>query len=573
MSSLLQRYVPAAEWLPGYKRTDLRGDISAGLTTAVMLIPQGMAYAMLAGLDPIIGLYASVVPVILYAVFGTSRQLAVGPVAMVSLLVASGVGVIAGDDPVLYLSLATLLALMVGVFQTGMGLARLGFLTNFLSHPVLSGFTSAAALIIGLSQLKHLLGVNIPRSHHIHEIVLQAVEKAGDINPITFGIGIASIVALVGLKKLSPKFPRALFVVVAGTLAVWGLGLEEQGVAIVGGVPAGLSSPQVPTIDFAAMQELLPTALTISLVGFMESIAVAQAFAKRHKYEVDSDQELIGLGVANLGSAVFGGYPVTGGFSRTAVNDQAGATTPLASIITAIVIAVTLLFLTPLFYFLPKAVLAAIIMTAVVGLIDIKEVRHLWAVDRADLTLLGITFAATLSLGIEQGILTGVAASLAWFVYETTRPHIAVLGRLPNTTTWRNVDRHAEAEPAPGVLTVRMDAPFFFGNTRFLRKAVQQLRDAREDSLHSLVLDATAVGRIDSSAVGALQELAESLQDDGIKLYLAGTRGPVRDVIAKAHIPAKLLPPEQFAMTVHHAVEHALGHDTPQDDQDEHVAA
>jgi len=560
MPSLLKRFVPAAEWLPAYQKKDFRGDLSAGLTTAVMLIPQGMAYAMLAGLDPIIGLYASVVPVLLYAVLGTSRQLAVGPVAMVSLLVASGVGAIAGDDPAAYLQAAVMLALMVGGMQLLMGLARLGFLTSFLSHPVLSGFTSAAALIIGMSQLKHLLGVDIARSHHVHEILLNAVEQAGNVNPITLGIGVASVVVLVGLKKWNPRFPRALAVVVAGTLSVWGLGLHEQGVAIVGGVPAGLPTPAIPAFDLATAKELLPTALTIALVGFMESIAVAQAFARRHKYDIDADQELIGLGVANLGGAFFSAYPVTGGFSRTAVNDQAGATTPLASVITAVVIAVTLLFLTPLFYFLPKAVLAAIIMTAVFGLIDVKEVQHLWKVDRSDLVLLGITFGATLGFGIEQGILTGVGASLVWFVFQTTRPHLAVLGRLPGTAIWRNVERHPDAERAAGVLAIRMDAPFFYGNTKYLKDSLHRLMDASEDKVHAIVIDATVVSRIDSSAVGALRELAQDLQHKRIDLYLAGIRGPVRDAIERDHLE-HLLPPERFPLCVEAAVKQILGND------------
>jgi len=561
MPTLLQRFVPAARWMPAYQRKDLRGDLSAGLTTAVMLVPQGMAYAMLAGLDPIIGLYASVVPVLLYAVLGTSRQLAVGPVAMVSLLVASGVGTIAGDDPAAYLTAAVMLALMVGVMQLLMGLARLGFLTSFLSHPVLSGFTSAAALIIGMSQLKHLLGVDIPRSHHVHNILLQAIEQAGNINPITLVIGGTSVVALVGLKRWRPQFPRALAVVVGGTLSVWGLGLHEQGVAIVGGVPAGLPMPAVPSFDLATAQELLPTALTIALVGFMESIAVAQAFARRHRYDMDADQELISLGVANIGGAFFSAYPVTGGFSRTAVNDQAGATTPLASMITAVVIAITLVFFTPLFYFLPKAVLAAIIMTAVFGLIDVKEVRHLWQVDRSDLALLSLTFGATLSLGIEQGILTGVGASLIWFVYETTRPHLAVLGRLPGTTIWRNVARQPTAETAAGVLAIRMDAPFFYGNTKYLKDNLKHLMNTQDGPILAVVIDATVVSRIDSSAVGALRELAEDLKQKQVDLYLAGIRGPVRDAIDRDHLE-DLLPPERFPLGVEAAVKLALGKDS-----------
>ncbi len=554
-TSALARWLPIADWLPKLRREDLRGDIAAGLTTAVMLIPQGMAYAMLAGLPPIVGLYASVVPLVLYAVFGSSRQLAVGPVAMVSLLVAGAVAPIANGDAAVYLSLSILLALMVGVVQLGMGVLRMGFLTNFLSHPVLSGFTSAAALIIGFSQLKHLMGVKIPRSHHVHEILLQAAEKIPEMNVPTVIIGVVSVVVLLGLKKLRPSFPRALAVVVGSTLAVWGLGLHEQGVAIVGAVPAGLPTPGIPAVDTAAMKELLPTALTISLVAFMESIAVAQAFAKRHKYTVAPDQELIGLGIANLGSAVFGGYPVTGGFSRTAVNDQAGAKTPLAGIITAVVIAFALLFLTPLLHFVPKAVLAAIIMTAVFGLIDIKEVRHLWHVDRMDLAFLAITFVATLSLGIEQGILTGAASSLVVFIYRTTTPHLAVLGRLPGTTVYRNIDRHEGAETTPGVLAVRIDSEFYFGNTRFLKESLARLEDegftGEQAPLKAVVIDATTVTRIDSSALTALAELHQDYKERGVELYIANLRGPVRDALERAHL-VKVFGERHLPLRVHH---------------------
>jgi SulP family sulfate permease len=568
-TSALQRWLPIAGWLPKLGKAELRGDLTAGLTTAVMLIPQGMAYAMLAGLPPIIGLYASVVPLVLYAIFGSSRQLAVGPVAMVSLLVAGAVAPLADGDAALYLSLAVLLALMVGVIQLAMGVLRMGFLTNFLSHPVLSGFTSAAALIIGFSQLKHLMGVAIPRSHHVHEILLQAVEKAPDMNLPTVVIGVVSVVVLVALKKAAPAFPRALAVVVGSTLAVWGLGLHEAGVSIVGEVPAGLPSPALPTIDMAAARELLPTALTISLVAFMESIAVAQAFAKRHKYTVQPNQELVGLGIANLGAAAFGGYPVTGGFSRTAVNDQAGAKTPLAGIITAVVIALALLFLTPLLHFVPKAVLAAIIMTAVFGLIDIKEVRHLWHVDRTDLAFLAITFAATLSLGIEQGILLGAASSLVVFIYRTTTPHLAVLGRLPGTTVYRNISRFDDAITTPGVLAVRVDSEFYFGNTRFLRESLARLEQERftgdNDPLQAVVIDAATVTRIDSSALTALEELHADLKERGIGLYLAGIRGPVRDAMQRAHLIEKL-GEDHLPLRVHHVFRDLLpdGLDEPE---------
>ena len=544
----LERHLPLLGALRSATRTSLRDDVVAGLTTAVMLVPQGMAYAMLAGLEPIVGLYASTVPIVLYALLGTSRQLAVGPVAMVSLLVASGVGgVVAEGDPVAYVAAASLLALMVGAMQLAMGVARLGFLVKFLSHPVIAGFTSAAALIIGFSQLKHVLGVSIPRSHHVHAILWSAVEQASAIDPVTVAIAAASVVTLVGLKKLAPRFPRFLLVVVGGTLAVWGLGLE---VAIVGEVPSGLPSVSLPAWDAALVRELLPIAVTISLVAFMESIAVAKSFAKGSGHALDADQELKALGVANLGGAVVGAYPVTGGFSRTAVNAQAGASSGLAGLVTAAAVALTLVFLTPLFHFLPKAVLAAIIMTAVFGLVDVAEARHLWKVSRSDLALMGLTFFATLGLGIEQGILAGVAASLAWFVWQTSKPHVAVLGRLPGTSVYRNVLRNPDAVTTPGVLAVRVDAPLFFANTAFLK---QMLRELEVEALHTVVLDAKGIGSIDASGEVLLAELVEAWQERGVEVWVAGLRGPVKDVLAASGLLEKL--EGRLVHRVHEAVD------------------
>ncbi|MCB9777519.1 MAG: solute carrier family 26 protein [Alphaproteobacteria bacterium] len=552
----LSRHLPLLGQLRGYDGTAFKGDVAAGLTTAIMLIPQGMAYAMLAGLDPIIGLYASTLPLVVYALFGTSRQLAVGPVAMVSLLVASGVGAIVGPDgdPLVYAGYAALLALMVGVMQLLMGVVRLGFLVKFLSHPVIAGFTSAAALIIGLSQLKHVLGVNIASSHYVHEIILSAIEKAGEIQPITLGIAVASVVTLTVLKKVAPRFPRFLLVVVGGTLAVWGLGLDSQGVAIVGSVPDGFPGPRLPSLSLDAVTQLLPVAVTISLVGFMESISVAKNFARQNGYEVDADQELKGLGFANIVGSVFQGYPVTGGFSRTAVNAQAGAVTGMASVITGVVVALTLVFLTPLFYFLPKAVLAAIIMTAVFGLIDVKEARHLWHVSRSDLAMMGLTFVATLTLGIEQGILVGVAASLVWFVWSTSKPHVAVLGRLPGSTVYRNVDRYDQAQCTPGVLALRIDAPLFFANTLFLKRTLQELEGQMDHPLRHLVLDAKGIGSVDASGDGVLHEIIDEYRSRGVQVWFAGMRGPVRDVLRRSGLLAKV-GEEHLVHRVHEAVD------------------
>ncbi|MEQ8458924.1 MAG: solute carrier family 26 protein [Sandaracinaceae bacterium] len=552
----LTKWVPALGWMRGYDaRRDLAGDVSAGLTVAVMLIPQGMAYAMLAGLPPVIGLYASVVPLLVYALLGTSRQLAVGPVAMVSLLVATGVGALAEAGSSEYVLLAVVLAGMVGVLQLAMGVFRLGKLVTFLSHPVISGFTSAAAIIIGLSQLKHLLGASIPRSAHLHELLLNASRALPDTSLPTLAIGAVAVVILLVLKKRAPRFPGALTVVVLGTLVTWGFGLHEAGVAIVGDVPAGLPTPSVPGFDLAKLSALLPTALVISLVGFMESISVAKAFARKNRYEVDANQELVGLGLANVAGFFFGGYPVTGGFSRTAVNGQAGARTGLASAITAVVIGVSLLFFTPLFHFLPNAVLAAIVMTAVFGLVDWKEAKHLWHVKRPDAVLLGLTFVVTLFVGIEEGIAAGVVTSLAFFVHRSTRPHHAVLGRLPGTTLYRNVRRFDEAEELEGVKIWRFDASFYFANADYFRDQVDRL--LLDGETRALVLDASGINDLDASAESMLQDIHTRLQGAGIALFVANAKGPVRDVMARGGFTEKL-GEAQFFLDLHRAVERAL---------------
>jgi len=555
MRTTLHRIFPLLAQLgPDYLSTSLRGDLTAGLTTAIMLIPQAMAYAMLAGLEPIVGLYASTLPLLVYGLLGTSRQLAVGPVAMVSLLVASGVGALAGDDLATYTALAATLALMVGVMQWAMGMFRMGFLVKFLSHPVIAGFTSAAALIIGFSQLKHVLGVPIPRSHHFYETVWHAIELLPDTNLVALAISAVSVVALVALKRFAPGFPRFLLVVVAGALAVWGLGLEGT-VGIVGEVPSGLPRPSAPALGIGELQSLLPTAITIALVGFMESISVAKNFARQNRYEVDADQELKALGLANVVGSAFQAYPVTGGFSRTAVNAQAGARTGVASLVTAAVVVVTLLFLTPLFYYLPKAVLASIIMTAVFGLVDVAEARHLWRVSRSDLASMGLTFVATLTLGIEQGILLGVAGSLVWFIWSTSRPHVAKLGRVPGTTIYRNLARYPDAVIPDGIVALRIDAPLYFANTAFLKETIM---GAVSDDTDHLVVDCKAIGSVDAQALSAIEEIIDELSHRGIRLWVAGVRGPVRDALDAAHLLDETTR-QQMVERVHEAIDRIEG--------------
>lgn len=553
--SRLASLFPIVDQLSSYERDSLRGDLSAGLTVGVMLIPQGMAYALIAGMPPIYGLYASLVPLVLYALFGTSRQLAVGPVAMVSLLVAAAVGPLAGGDTSAYIGFALLLSLMVGVLQFGLGLARFGFLVNFLSHPVLSGFTSAAALIIGLSQLKHLLGVDIERSNYIHEIIITAGQQIGDVHGLTLAIGLASIALLVALRRWLPVIPGALAAVALTTGAVWALDLASMGVKIVGEVPSGLPSPTLPPMDWNVAQSLVPSALAIGLVGFMESIAVAKVYATRHRYEVDANKELIGLGLANIAGSFFSAYPTTGGFSRTAVNDQAGAKTNLAAIFSAGIIALTLLFLTPLFYFLPKAVLAAIVMVAVFGLIDVEEAKHLWKVDRMDFSLMVLTFFATLSLGIEAGILTGVVVSLIMVVYETSTPHTAVMGRLPGTETYRNLQRNPEALTDSCVVIIRMDASLYFANVNAFKDLIANI-DASDETLEALVIDMYPVNTLDSTGAHGLAEIIHDVRQHGVKVYLSGVKGPVMDVLRASGLK-ETIGDEFFFHEVHDAVEAA----------------
>ncbi len=558
----LQQLIPAFEWLPKYNSTQFKGDLGAGLTVGVMLIPQGMAYALLAGLPPIYGLYASTLPLILYAFLGTSRQLAVGPVAMVSLLTASGVGMMAEGGTELYLALAIGLAILVGLIQLFLGLFRLGFLVNFLSHPVISGFTSAAALIIGFSQLKHLMGIDLERSHHVHEIILQAINEIDQLNWPTFAIGIGAIALILGLRRINRKLPAPLFAVIAGILVTWGVGLTEQGVKIVGDIPQGLPAIGLPQLDMANYQALLPIALTISLVSFMESIAVAKAIQAKHKsYRVVPNQELIALGVANLGGALVQSYPVTGGFSRTAVNDQAGARTGMASVISALLIIITLLFLTPVFYYLPNAILASVIMVAVFGLIDIREPIYLWKTDRSDFVMLLVTFLATLLLGIEQGIGIGVILSLAVMVYRSSKPHLAVLGKLPGTTLYRNVDRFEGLEVRDDLLVIRFDALLYFANVQYFQDRIEELVDDKGSKLQTMIINCEGIQSVDSSALHMLTDFLTHYELRELRVVFTGLIGPVRDALSRTGLLQRI-GMDNIYMTVQQAVD-AVDEKTP----------
>lgn len=568
----IRKWAPILQWLPSYEKSNLRGDLSAGMTVAVMLIPQGMAYAVLAGLPPVYGLYASILPLLLYAVFGTSRQLAVGPVAMVSLIIFAGISEFAQPGTERFIQLAILATLGVGVIQTMMGTLKMGFLVNFLSHPVLSGFTSAAAIIIGASQLKNLFGLQIPGSMPVLDTITTAVINLPNANLATALIGIGSVILIIGLKKWKKSFPSALVVVLIGTGIVALLDLNLHGVAIVGDIPKGFPAFSSPEFNVQDLISLMPVILVISLVGYMESIAIAKSIANRRQYKIDSNQELIGLGMANIGGAFFQSFPVTGGLSRTAVNDQAGAETPLAAIISAVVVAFTVAFLTPLFYYLPQAVLAAIIIVAVSSLFDSHAMKVLWKTDRRDLALLLVTFISTLSLGIETGIAIGVILSLVIVIYNSTKPHSAELGRLEQTENYRNLDRYPEAVKREDVIVFRYDSPLYFASSNYFLDRVQELVQTRNTIPKLFILDAASVNFIDSTGMHSLEELLKFLDKKGIKFAIAGVIGPVRDKLKQSGIMTQIGMNNFFFDVAEAMRSYDLGHDQSERDRTTNVS-
>ena len=568
----MKRFFPILTWLPAYNSGMFRGDLAAGLTVGVMLIPQAMAYALIAGMPPVYGLYAALVPLLIYGVLGTSRQLGVGPVAVISLLVVAGVADLAEPGSTEYVQLAILLAFMVGVIQLLMGLLRMGFLVNFLSHPVITGFTAATALIIAFSQLHHLLGVSVESTKHIHQVLFQLFEKRAEIHPGTALLGFGAVAVIYAIRKWMRRIPGALVVVVAGIVLIAVTGLDQQGIRVMGEVPSGLPIPLLPMFDIDAVYRLLPMAFAISLVGFMESIAVAKSIHARHRdYKLDPNQELVALGSANLGGSIFQAFPVTGGFSRSAVNDQAGAKSGMASIISAFLIGLTLLFLTPLFYYLPNAVLGAIIITAVLGLIDTKEIRFLWNTQKEDFAMMAITFLVTLLMGIEEGILTGVVASLGVVIYHSSKPHVAPLGQLPGSRVYRNLYRFEEAAERDNVLVIRYDAPLFYANADHFKETAESFIAQKGPGLKLVVLDASGMNSIDTTGIHALASFEKELRNNGIQLRMSAVHGPVRDLLKKSKYYKSRDDERLSHMEVHDAVEafDRDGEESGEDDKSE----
>ena len=550
----IKKIIPILEWLPNYNTSLFKGDLFAGITVGIVLIPQGIAYALIAGLPPIYGLYCALVPQVMYAIFGSSRQVAIGPVAMDSLIVATGVSTLALVGSENYISIAILLALMVGTIQLIMGVFNLGFIVNFLSKPVITGFTSAVALIIGFNQFRNLLGLNFVQSDQI-QIILQGIWlELGNFNYHTATIGLISMIIIIISRRINKKIPNALMVVILGVLLMKYFGNIFINVSIVKDIPSGLPKFGIPEFDFDLIRNLLPIALTLVMVGYLETISIGKSLeAKQDEYRIRPNQELIALGISNMVGSLFKAYPSASSFSRSAINYESGAKTGMAALISVVMVLITLLFLMPLFYYLPKTVLSAIIIVAVFGLVNFKEAGFLWKANQLDFCLMLSTFIATLFLGIEFGIITGVGLSLIVLIFRTSRPYVVELGKVPNSNFYKNKERFEEVVLDEDVLVFRFDAQLFYANASYFRDRLEQMMDNKGSALKLIVLDAESINRVDSTGVEMLKERILFCQKKGIIFYLAGVKGPVRDDLFKSGI-LEIISLDHFFMRANQAV-------------------
>lgn len=541
--------LPIMDWGRTYDKAQFSGDMTAAVIVTIMLIPQSLAYALLAGLPAEVGIYASILPLVFYAIFGTSRALAVGPVAVVSLMTASALAPLGLDSVAEYTAAAAVLALLSGLVLLGMGALRLGVVANFLSHPVIAGFITASGILIAASQAKHLLGVNA-HGHNLPELIGSILHELPNINWVTLIIGLMALgflfwvrnhmSAFLQSKGLSPSLSGTLarigpiFAVVGTTVITWLFNLPGAGVKVVGAVPTGLPPIGIPSMDMGLITALIGPAILISVIGYVESVSVAQTLAAKRKQRIEPNQELIALGASNVSSALSGGYPVTGGFARSVVNFDAGAETPAAGAFTAVGLLLAALLLTPLLFFLPKATLAATIIVAVLSLVDLSILKTAWGYSKADFTAVASTIALTLLAGVEIGVATGVIVSLALFVWKTSRPHVAEVGLVPNSQHFRNINRHSVITD-PSFVTLRIDESLYFANARRMEDLVIARAHQNREDLRDVVLMCSAVNEIDLSALESLEAINLRLRDLDIRLHLSEVKGPVMDRLKCSH--------------------------------------
>ena len=550
----IKKIIPILEWLPNYEKSLFRDDLIAGITVGIILIPQGIAYALIAGLPPIYGLYCALVPQIIYAIFGSARQVAIGPVATDSLIVATGVSTLALAGSESYISIAILLALMVGTIQFILGIFNLGFIVNFLSRPVITGFTSAIALIIGVNQFRNLFGVDFIQSDQIHEVLEDIFLQISDYNFHTTIIGLIAIIIILIFRKIDKRIPNALIVVVFGIVTMRYFGRNLLDVPIVKNIPSGLPSFGIPEFEIEQIRELFPIALTLVMVGYLETISIGKSQeTKQDVYKVRPNQELISLGLSNIVGSLFKSFPVASSFSRSAINLESGAKTGMAALISVVMVTITLLFLTPLFYFLPKTILAAIIIVAVFGLVSFKEASFLWRANNLDFWLMISTFIATLFFGIEYGISVGVGLSLVVLIFRTSRPYVAELGKVPDANFYRNKERFEEVIIEDDILVFRFDAQLFYANASYFRDKLDEMAEKKGKALKLIVLDSESINRTDSTGVEILKERIKFYQKKGVLFYFAGAKGPLRDALFKGGL-LRIIDVNHFFMRANDAV-------------------
>jgi SulP family sulfate permease len=564
---VIARLFPIAKDLLTYNRSTLFSDLIAGLSIAVIVIPQGLAYAMIAGLPPIYGLYAALIPQLIHGMMGTSRHPAVGPVALDSLVVAIALGALSLSGIGEVIAAAVFLATMVGILQLLMGLIQMGVLANYLSRPVISGFTSAAAIIIGLSQVEHLLGLQIESSNQIQKMILSVLQNFNESHLITVVIGLSAMSLILITKKYLPKFPSALLVSVFGVLLIWSTRWDLHGVEIVGYIPAGLPDVGLFTVSPELIKDMLPFALTLAVIGYVEIISITKELEEQEeKYSLKPNKELMALGTANLVGSFFQSYPVSASFSRSAVKFQAGAKTGMTAVFSALIVGLTLLFFTSLFFYLPIAVLAGIIMVAVIRLINVRYAIDLYKTRRDEFFLLLVTCLLTLFVGISEGILIGALLSLLLMVIRTSKPHYAVLAKVSGTNYYKNISRfETDTKIYDDILIMRFDAQLFFGNRDYFRKVVFEEVE-KKPNLKGFVLVARGITYIDSSGLSTLGAMIRSLQQKGILFMVAGAIGPARDVLQQSKLTDLIQEKNMFAKTAD-AVDYFKGEVVPTDVQ------
>lgn len=545
------------EWLPDYRKEDFAADLKSGITVGVIEVPQVMAYAVIAGLSPIYGLYGSLIPLLIYPLFGTSRHLALGVVATDMIIIASGASMIAAPGSEKYVSVVLLLTMLTGLVHIGFSLFRMGFLVNLLSRPVIYGFMAAAPLIIGFSQLGNILGVELERSQYIVVLITDAIDHYQSVNLYALAIGVFGLLFLITLKRFNPLFPRAIVLLGVGGVMMWLISPVEAGIKTIGEIPSGLPSFSLHEISLEDARRLIPTISTLVLVQLMSVMSLGKMFASKHKYPISPNREFFALGMANFIGSFFQSPPVSGSFSRSAVSEQSGSRSALSNVVCACLIGLTLLFFTPLFYYIPISALAAIILVAALSLINLKELRYFFRTKPEDAYIALFTFVSVLFIGIQEGILLGIGASLFVVLYRSSRPNLAVLGHIKGTHFFRDIERHTTATQIEEILILRFDSSITFNNAEYIKDFIIYESEKRNQQIRALVIEARSIHSLDTTAMEVLQSIVETLEEWKIDVHFSGLTSPVKDVLLRSGL-ARELGGTHFHIGTHQAIVYLL---------------